>query len=128
MVLGKYTTYTPDEAATKIQSLSRNFLLRPIRMPMAQFVKAGTIYKTAKAMYEKNKKKLAGVINYAIVSHVVDLDEKLAKTLYGEAVRFDFFISNAYYPFLFLRNVPISIHLVTSCIVFYECMNSKMSY
>ena len=30
--------------------------------------------------------KLAGVINYAITSHVVDLDERLGKKLYGEAV------------------------------------------
>ena len=85
---GKYTNFTPDQAAKKIQSLSRNFLLRPIRMPFDQFVKAGTIYKTAKQVYDKEKdqRKLAAVINYAITSHVVDLDEPLGKRLYGEAV------------------------------------------
>ena len=85
---GKYTTFTPDQAAKKIQSLSRNFLLRPIKMPFDQFVKAGSIYKTAKQIYdkEKDKRKLAAVINYAIISHVVDLDEPLGKRLYGEAV------------------------------------------
>ena len=57
---------------------------------MSQFVKAGSIYKTAKEEYNKQKAagkmKLAGVINYAITSHVVDLDERLGKKLYGEAV------------------------------------------
>jgi hypothetical protein len=55
-------------------------------MPLAQFIRAGTIYKNAANQYEKNKKRLAFVINYALTLHIIDFDEEKAKVLYGESV------------------------------------------
>lgn len=85
---GRYTSYTPNEAVKLIQALVRNsILLRPLLMPLAHFVKAGKIVKHAESTYNNtNPKRLATVINYAMVSHVVHLDEVLAKKLYAEAV------------------------------------------
>jgi len=83
---GKYTYMVPDQAARAIQHLVRNFLLRPLRMPLADFVKAGKIFGTAEYQYFNTNRRLATVINFAMVSHVVNLDETVAKKLYAEAV------------------------------------------
>lgn len=85
---GKYTNYTIDQAIRKLQITIRNkILLKTITMPFQNFIKAGKIYKTAKKLYDKSfPKRLAVVINYAMVKHVIELDETLAKTLYAEAV------------------------------------------
>lgn len=82
---GCYTHLVPDQAARLIQAMVRNFLLKAISMPFEHFVKAGTIAKNAQRQYETNKR-LASIINLAIVKHVVELDEDRAKDLYAESV------------------------------------------
>jgi hypothetical protein len=83
---GLYTKLVPDQAAKIIQALVRNFLLKAIRMPLAHFVKAGKIWCAAEKQYFSPFKRLAAVINYAMVSHLIEMDEPLAKKLYAEAV------------------------------------------
>eukprot|EP01038_Epipyxis_sp_PR26KG_P005939 gene5939-8187_t len=83
---GKYTSYTPDNAAKVIQKLVRKFLLKPISMPFHLFIKAGMIIKNAEKNYQSKPNKLAPVINYAIVNHAVFLEELTAKKTYVEAV------------------------------------------
>jgi tetratricopeptide (TPR) repeat protein len=83
---GRYTHLTPQQAARIIQALVRNFLLLPISMSLEQFLKAGHIFKGAESQYTANPTRLAAVINYAMVSHTITLEEDLARRLYGEAV------------------------------------------
>lgn len=83
---GLYTHLTLDQAARKLQALMRNFLLKAIRMPVEHFVKAGKIVRTAEAQYKSQFKRLAAVINYALVEHAVNLNEEHAKQLYAQAV------------------------------------------
>lgn len=84
---GKYTALTPREAAVRIQRLARNFLLKPISMSLEEFKKAAHIFRNAAKEYEEvNPKKLKTVINYALVMHLILLDEPAAKPLYAEAV------------------------------------------
>jgi hypothetical protein len=83
---GMFTHLTADQAARIIQALVRNFLLKAIRMPLAHFVKAGKIFRTAETQYHSQFKRLAAVINFAMVEHVINLDEEHAKKLYAEAV------------------------------------------
>jgi len=87
---GKYTYLVPDMAARVIQSLVRNHLLKVILMPRDQFSKAAKIYMSASKQYHQYEngetRRLAHVINYALVLHVADLDEVGAKEIYREAV------------------------------------------
>lgn len=88
---GKYTQLTVDQAIRKVQALARKYLLSPLKMPLADFVKAGKLYNQAEQYYDQGKvggvsKKLASVINHALCTHLIDLDEERAKELYGEAV------------------------------------------
>ena len=83
---GLYTKLIPNQAAKIIQSLVRNFLLKAIKMPFLHFIKAGKIYKNAEHQYYSPHKKLAAVINYAMILHLIKLDEILAKKIYSEAV------------------------------------------
>lgn len=83
---GKYTYMVPDQAIKVIQLLVRKFLLYPIKMTMNEFCKAVKLHHSAQKNYIPGQRKLAPVINYALTSHVIDLDEVLAKQLYSEAV------------------------------------------
>lgn len=83
---GMYTHLVPDQAARVIQALVRNFLLKAIQMPHAHFVKAGKIFAGAEKQYFSPFKRLAAVINYAMVEHLINLNEEGAKKLYAEAV------------------------------------------
>jgi hypothetical protein len=83
---GLYTHLVPEGAAKVIQRLVRNYLLRALCMPLADFVKAGKIFTSAEHAYFNSNRRLATVINFAMVTHVINLDEPLAKKLYAEAV------------------------------------------
>lgn len=87
---GKYTYMMPDQAAKIIQSLVRNHLLKVISMPRDSFSKAAKIFMSSGKLYhqyqEGETRRLAHVINYALVTHVVDLNEEYAKEVYREAV------------------------------------------
>lgn len=85
---GKYTYLVPHRAACIIQSLVRNLLLKTISMPMADFIQAGKIFQQAEKQYHAaaGQRKLAPVINYALVKHLIELDEPPAKDIYREAV------------------------------------------
>lgn len=83
---GLYTKHTPESAARMLQGMVRNFLLKALLMPLMNFVKAGKIFMHAEKQYLQPHKRLAAVINYAMVSHLINLDEALAKKLYAEAV------------------------------------------
>ncbi|KAJ1433161.1 hypothetical protein B484DRAFT_447409 [Ochromonadaceae sp. CCMP2298] len=82
---GKYTHLTPLQALAKMQALARRFLLWPIAMPRAHFLRAGKVLKAAQKQYQGHKR-LAGVINWAMVQHVCNLEEGEAKKLFAEAV------------------------------------------
>lgn len=87
---GKYTYMVPDQAARIIQCLVRNHLLKAILMPRDQFSKAAKIFMSASKLYhqynEGETRRLAHVINYALVTHIVELEEQKAKDIYAEAV------------------------------------------
>lgn len=85
---GKFTHYTIDQAIRKLQALARNYLLKPIRMNREQYLKAGKIFMQAQKLYENSPvpRKLAAVINYALVLHSIEVDELKAKEVYREAV------------------------------------------
>lgn len=83
---GKYCHYTPDRATHIIQSLVRNHLVKLIMMPKEKFLRSANFYRNAKNDYDKNPKRLACCINYALVTHVIIGNEVEAKKLYVEAL------------------------------------------
>lgn len=87
---GKYTNLVPEKAARTIQALARNHLLKTISMPLKHFVKAGQLFKTAERKYGERSGggalKLSAVVNFALMKHVITLEEDEAKELYRQAV------------------------------------------
>lgn len=83
---GKYTHLTPYQAAKKIQSMIRNWMLKPFKLTKDEFMKGRTYEVEAKSSYEREPKRLAFVLNYALVAFCINLDYRLTKTLILEAL------------------------------------------
>jgi hypothetical protein len=83
---GKYTHLTQDRAARIMQSLVRRKQLMPMLVTREEFKQVVPFVLQAKDMYEATPTRLLAVINYALVAHIVYMDEPLAKRLYIEAV------------------------------------------
>ena len=83
---GKYTFLTPDRAARMIQSMVRNWMLKPFRLPYNVFQKGVTFEREAQQNYDREPKRLAFVLNYALMAFCVHLDNKLARRLILEAL------------------------------------------
>ena len=83
---GMFTHLTQHRAACIMQSLVRNKQMSHMAMTKDEMKRVVPFCHTAKDMYEATPKRLLAVINYALVAHVIDQDETLAKRLYIEAV------------------------------------------
>ena len=82
---GKFTDKTLNRAAHMIQSMGRTHRLRLHRLTTEEFSRAVQLEMSAAAAYKSVQKRLAVVVNYALVSHAVKLDENLARDLYEQA-------------------------------------------
>lgn len=83
---GKYTHLTLDQAATLIQGVVRSFLLQVLRVNVQDIGKMLLLKENAKKEYDKDKRRLVSVINYALLAHIVEHNETLGKRLYLEAL------------------------------------------
>jgi hypothetical protein len=80
---GKYCNYSADHAAKIIQSMARKFLIKMYMLPISELRRVVKIAAHALESYNANRKKLSSVINYALVSQVVELEEAIR--LYEES-------------------------------------------
>ncbi|CAE7668587.1 unnamed protein product [Symbiodinium microadriaticum] len=83
---GKYTFLTPDHAARIIQSMIRNWMLKPFRLSFDMYKKGVAFEKESQHSYQREPKRLAFVLNYALMVFCVKLDYKLARKLIMEAL------------------------------------------
>jgi hypothetical protein len=83
---GKYTFLTPDRASRMMQSMVRNWMLRPFRLTFEMFQKGASFEREAQHSYEREPKRLAFVLNYALMAFCVKMDYKLARKLILEAL------------------------------------------
>jgi hypothetical protein len=83
---GRYTHLSVDKAARVIQSLARSWFLRLFRLDAQAFSKCVDFEKTAKTKFEKNRNKLACIINYALFAFALKRDEKLSRSLLNMAL------------------------------------------
>ena len=83
---GKYTHFTVDQAAIAIQRMIRRHELRMIAVPLDILKKIVAIEDNCKSVYEKDPRRLASVINYALIAHAIKKDEPLARRLYMESL------------------------------------------
>jgi len=83
---GKFTHLTQDRASRIIQSLVRNKQLRAFSITKEEVARVVPFWRSAVKNYEAAPLRLLNVINYALVAHLIELDEVLAKKLYIEAV------------------------------------------
>ena len=83
---GRYTHLTPHEAAKKIQAMIRNWMLTPFRLTMDVFTKSVTFEMSAEELYLSQPKRLAYVLNYALVMFCIKLEHLRAKRLLEEAL------------------------------------------
>jgi hypothetical protein len=83
---GKYTHLSVNRAAQIIQATARAWFLRPFLLPPDNLAKCVEFEKTSKARYDKAKEKLAGMINFALLSFAVKRDERVARQLLTQAM------------------------------------------
>lgn len=85
---GAYSHFTQDRAARIMQSLVRKRQLRPFLLSRDELLRVVPFVKRARKEYqeEEGKRSLMVVINWALVCHVVLLDEEAAKKLFVEAI------------------------------------------
>ena len=83
---GKYTHLTPNEAAKLIQSMIRNWMIKPFRMSKQEFAKAVHFERNAEELYRAQPNRLAYILNYALVEFCIRLNYSLAKRLLDEAL------------------------------------------
>jgi hypothetical protein len=83
---GKYTHLTPDGSARKIQAMIRNWMLKPFRLTKEEFAKGRAYELEAQTSYERDPKRLAFVLNYALITFCISLNYRLAKTLITESL------------------------------------------
>ena len=83
---GKYTFFTPDRAARMIQSMVRNWMLKPFKLSFDAYQKGVAFEKEAQHSYDREPKRLAFVLNYALMAFCVLLDYKLTRRLITEAL------------------------------------------
>lgn len=83
---GRYTHLTPDQSARLIQAMIRNWLIKPYRLPKEVFAKSVNFEMTAEELYNYQPKRLAYVLNFALVMFCVKLDYVRAKRLLEEAL------------------------------------------
>lgn len=83
---GRYTHLTPDQSAKKIQAMIRNWMLTPFRLPKHVLAKSVNFELSAEELYISQPKRLAYVLNFALVTFCVKLDYVRAKRLLEEAL------------------------------------------
>ena len=83
---GRYTHLTPDQSARKIQAMIRNWMLKPFHLPKHVFAKSVNFEMSAEELYVSQPKRLAYVLNFALVVFCVKLDYVRAKRLLEEAL------------------------------------------
>jgi len=83
---GKYTHLTTDRAVRIMQALVRNWLLRPYRLDKKTFAKGVAFEMESQRNYEKERGRLACILNYALVALTIQHDDRLTKRLLQEAL------------------------------------------
>ena len=83
---GRYTHLSINRAATIIQCLARNHLLKLIQIPQDILKTVVPLVKSAADIYERNNRSLRAVINHALVTHIVNFDELNGKRLYVDSL------------------------------------------
>ena len=83
---GKFSHLTQERAACIMQATVRNFQMKHMYLSKDEVRRVVPFVRDAKSMYEATPSRLMAVINYALVAHIIHLDEELAKRLYIEAV------------------------------------------
>jgi hypothetical protein len=81
---GKFTTYTAAQAVSVMQAMARNFFTSAFFLPLPEFKKITMLVKNSDKEYERSKR-LASVINNALVLMFVRLDYEATKPALAEA-------------------------------------------
>lgn len=83
---GVYTHLSTTHAARIVQSLYRNHMLKIHRLSVADIARVRKVITQAKSNYDKDSKKLMNVVNFALVSFIIDSNELLARVLIAQAL------------------------------------------
>ena len=83
---GIYTNISAERAAFLIQTAYRNHMIHPYYLTLVELKRVMAVVKQAKTAYNKDSAKLMNVINFALVVHIVEGDERLARVLYHQAL------------------------------------------
>lgn len=83
---GVYTNTSLDRAAYLIQAAYRNHMIHSFYLTPAELKRVIAVVQLAKTAYNKDSTKLMNVINFALVVHIIEGDERLARVLYHQAL------------------------------------------
>lgn len=83
---GIYTRLSVDRAAYSIQACYRNHMIRLYFLTVAELKRVISVADYAKTAYNRDSAKLMYVINFALTTHIIDDDERLARVLYHQAL------------------------------------------
>lgn len=83
---GKYTHLTIERAATIIQRLVRHHLLKTLQISLEEVTKVINVRRSAYKTFDLDPKRLASVINYALIAFCLEHDHTLAASLFQKAL------------------------------------------
>jgi tetratricopeptide (TPR) repeat protein len=83
---GNFTQKSINRAARIIQAVARKRRLNVHKLSVEAFTRAVKFEQTAEVAYRTQKKKLSTVINFALVTHAINLNMEAARNLYDEAM------------------------------------------
>ena len=83
---GAYSHLSTYHAAYLIQRGYRNHMLKVYQLSSQEFKRVVDLMHLAKGSYDKDSSKLVHVVNFALVTHFIEGNERLARVLYKQAM------------------------------------------